>query len=160
MSDLIGVIWSLAITRDSNAGYALVIRSDQIVGVNKGAWGFSSGSLVYFGPGSRATESDKERAQEVATKLLERPDFELSKSDITKITYRAPGLFSKGHVVIASNKDDIELNLARLTPDIGVRQVIKSLLPSLVYFANDKLYDEKTGKLLGNEIMKTHRLPK
>jgi hypothetical protein len=159
MGDLIGVIWSLAITRKLNAGYALVVKSDRVIGINKGAWGWNSSSTAYLGPGSKATESDRQAAEEVVAELLQKVDFDVPKSEISKISYRAPGLFSNGRVVIKGTSGDIELRLARLTPDIGVRLVIKSLLPSLVDFAADRVYDEKTGRLVAAEVKETGKLP-
>lgn len=154
---LIGVVWSFAVHRGLDAGYGIVVYYDRIIGCKKGSW--NSYLTLYVGPGSKAADKEVADAIEVAKKLEENKEFEVPKDDVVRITYRAPGLLSRGHVIIGARAGDTRIDLASRTPEVGVDYATKALLPSLAEFAQDRLYNEKTGNLIIEEIRKTHKLP-
>jgi len=145
--ELIGVIWSDYLTFGPDH-YALIITPSRIIGCKKRAlW---KGLVVYLGPGSKATTADREDAQKVLAKLMEAKDFEFPKDSIVKIVYRKPRLFSSGHLDIHTTGKGLELIIGFRA---GNRGTLEALIPSLIIFAADRFYDEKTGALVEAEIL-------
>jgi hypothetical protein len=128
--------------------YSLIITPSRIIGCKKKPlW---QGLTVYLGPGSKATTAGRDKAQKVAAKLMEAKDFELPKDSIVKIVYRKPGLFSSGHIDIHTTGRELELVIGHTA---GNQRTLRALIPSLIAFAADRFYDEKTGALVEAEVL-------
>jgi hypothetical protein len=128
--------------------YSLIITPSRIIGCKKKPlW---RGLTAYLGPGSKATAADCENAQKVAAKLMEAKDFEFPKDSIVKIVYRKPGLFSSGHIDIHTTSKELELAIGYTA---GNKGTLRALVPSLIAFAGDRFYDEKTGALVEAEVL-------
>ena len=138
-------------------GYGLVVCASRIVGSNTSAW--SQEYSAYLGPNSQTTFEEREKATKIAEILIEKKGFEIPKDSVLKVIYRAPGLFSRGHVIFHTAPGDTKLIISDLQEG-GTPRTLRGLLPSLVAFAPDRFYDEKTGELVGTIIAKTGKFPK
>jgi hypothetical protein len=145
--ELIGVIWSDYLMLGPHH-YSLIITPSRIIGCRKKPlW---QGFTVYLGPGSKATTADREKAQKVVAKLMAAKDFEFPKDSIVKIVYKKPGLFSGGYVNIHTTGRGLELVIGYTAGNQGT---LRALVPSLMIFAGDRFYDEKTGALVEAEVL-------
>lgn len=158
MSDIIGVIWTGDISKGGwgGGGYGLIFTHESVIGSKTTPWW--SGLVVYLGTGSRATQSDRQKVPTAVERLLEKKEFELSKASITRITFGSPGPFSRGKVMFKSLQGDVTIRLASRSANIHP-EVVDRLLASLVTFARDRLYDEKTGALVADELTRRKELP-
>jgi len=141
---LIAVVWSASL------GPGLVITPTRILGSNLSNW--KAYCEVYLGPNSKATASDRDSAYSWAGRLVEQKVFELPKESIRTILYRRPSYFSRGHVIFKTNSEEKFVLIGTTTSDVGVRKTLQVLVPALEAFAQDRLYNEKTGNLLINDI--------
>lgn len=153
---ILGVVWAIEWARGFPAGYAMIFTNTRAVGSKK--MPMVHYCLAYLGPGSKATDDERNYALKTASELMADKQFEFPKESIVKVSYRAPGLFSRGHVIFQTVSETIELKIASKREG-GVIRLLRTLIPSLVAFAEDRVWDEKTGTLLGQEILKTHKLP-
>ena len=156
-SDILGVIWSPYLHHDRWGGYGLVVTADEVLGSKARPW--ADACSVYLGPSSRANPDERAHALKVAAQLAELKEFELHKSSIFRIDYHAPGQIARGHVVFRTANEAIELKINPLI-DGTIPTTLKGLIPSLVAFASDRFYDEKTGTRVGEVILKTGKYPK
>ena len=138
-------------------GYGIVLTTDRVVGSRKNP--LIDYCSTYLGPNSRATDEERAKATKIAGGLIENKEFELQKNSILKLLYRAPGIFSRGHITFNATSGDIELLISNLQSGSLV-YTLKGLLPSLVAFAPERLYDEKTGVLVRTIIANTGKFPK
>ena len=141
----------------ADLSYGIVITTGEIIGSKKRSW--TDGCSVYTGPASKASPEDRVHAFKVAAQLAERKDFELQKNSILRIDYHAPGQLTRGHLVIRTAQESIELKLNALTNGY-LPPTLNALVPSLVAFATDRFYDEKSGMRVGEVILKTGKYPK
>ena len=99
----------------------------------------------------------KAAAEKMAVGRIERKRFELSKEGIFKILYEAPGLFFGGRIVFESVGERVDLGISVLSAwNQNTLLTVRALVDSLLAFAQDKLYDEKTGALVSDKLG-THR---
>ena len=152
--DVLGVVWSYSLIPFGG----LVFASNRIMGTTvPPPWsGFTS---TYLGPTSHATDEQRRHALELASKIIEKKELDLLKESIEKMSYRAPGLFSRGHIIFQTSEEDIVVRIKN-RQDGGVPRTLNGLIPSLVAFAADRFYDEKTGIPVSTEIAKTGKFPK
>ncbi len=141
---LVAVVWSISLHP------GLIITPARVVGIRRSNW--KSHCEVYLGPGSKATPSENEAAYSWASKLMPGNEFELSKAVIRSIFFRKPGSFSRGHVRIKTDLDEKFISINYMTSSAGVLRTLSVLVPALVAFADDRLYNEKTGNLLNRDI--------
>jgi len=144
--ELLGVIWSDAIRHGLGLGYGLVITSGRIFGAKKHPW-LTANVVLHLGPGSKATQAERARAQEAAAELIAEKEFELPKESVVKILYKAPGHLSRGHLILSSTDRKIELKLSSLA-NMAISLTIRPLIISLIQFSPDRFYDETTGELI------------
>jgi hypothetical protein len=144
---LIGVISSADLHRGGGNGYMLLFTNSRIVGANRPVSKDIPES--YFWTTTESSEADHDVAERVAATLIGRKQFELSKESIFKILYEAPGIFFGGRVIFDSVGEQIQVETSVLSVwnPSGV-QVIRKLVESLLIFAPDRFYDEKTGALV------------
>ncbi|MDA4112816.1 MAG: hypothetical protein OK474_02100 [Thaumarchaeota archaeon] len=144
---LIGVISSADLHRGVGNGYMLLFTNSRIVGANRPVSKDIPES--YCWTMTESSEADHDVAERFAAALIGRKQFELSKEGIFKILYEAPGIFLGGRVIFASVGEQIQVETSVLSVwnPSGV-QVIRKLVESLLIFAPDRFYDEKTGALV------------
>jgi len=143
---LIAVVWSASLSP------GLVVTPTRILGSSMSNW--KSYCEVFLGPNSKATASDRDLAYAWAARLVEKKVFELPKESIRTIVYRRPGYFSRGHVVFKTAMEEKSVLIGNATSDVGALRTLQVLVPALVTFAQDRLYNEKTGELLVNDMQK------
>ena len=146
---LIAVISSEDLHVGGEGGYSLVVTDSRIIGANKG-------DLPDFGEPYLwlATESSQEelvKAEATALGIIGRKRFDLSKDSIFKILYEAPGLFFGGRVVFETVGKEVQLDVSAISVwNSGGVLTVGKLISSLLIFAPDKLYDEKTGAFVSD----------
>lgn len=128
------------------AGYGLVVTSERITGTKKTPW--KTGLVIFLGEGSSVTQPDRGRATEVAMELIRTKEFELTKDKISRISYKKPGLFARGHLILKSADSEAEIKLARYGNDATSLGVNRVIISSLLVFAPDRLYNESTGDMV------------
>jgi hypothetical protein len=143
---MIGVISSADLHRGVGNGYMLLFTNSRIVGANRPVSKDIPESYFWT---TGSSEADHDVAERVAAALIGRKQFELSKESIFKILYEAPGIFFGGRVIFDSVGEQIQVEMSVLSVwnPSGV-QVIRKLVESLLIFAPDRFYDEKTGALV------------
>jgi hypothetical protein len=148
---LIAVISSGDIHPGGRDGWALVITDGRIVGTRRPeAVGVPEPFLWVAG---RSADEGRDAAEKMAAGLIERKRFELSKEGIFKILYEAPGLFFGGRVVFESVGERVDLGISVLSAwNRSTLLTVRALVDSLLAFAPDKLYDEKTGALVRDKL--------
>jgi hypothetical protein len=143
----IGIISSADLHRGGGNGYMLLFTNSRVVGANRPVSNDIPES--YFWTTAESSEADHDVAERVAAALIGRKQFELSKEDIFKILYEAPGIFFGGRVTFDSVGEQVQVKTSVLSVwnPSGI-QVIRKLVESLLIFAPDRFYDEKTGALV------------
>ena len=139
--DMIGIIWADQLRLARGWGYALLITSKSISGAKLDT--FSHTLIRYVGPGSNVTQEDRNQAEGAGWEITNKKDFEISKDEIIEITYKKPGFFSGGYVILNTAKETVRLTLSSILLDSQVSFVWKNLIRSLTSFAPDKLRNEK-----------------
>ena len=135
-----------------------VFANNRIVGTTVlPPWrGFTS---TYLGPSSHVTDEERTHALELASKIIEKKELDLPKESIEKISYRAPGFWSRGHIVFQTSEEDTVVWI-KDRQEWGDLRTLNGLIPPLVAFAADRFYDDKTGILVYTEIAETGKFPK
>ncbi|MDA4112534.1 MAG: hypothetical protein OK474_00610 [Thaumarchaeota archaeon] len=151
--ELIGVISSWDLSRTGETGYALVVTRGRVIGARRAEADVEF--IVYLGPGSTATASDRERAVAAAARLLETRQFVLAKDDIAQILFRRPGLFSGGYAVFKTRLQAYKVEIAVVSGwNGGPLLASRTLMESLRTFSPDRLYDGKTGAIYIEELLR------
>ena len=146
---LLAIISSPDLHLGGGDGYALVVTDGRIVG--SGRPGPAGVSVPRLWSATGSSEADRAEAEKDAADLIGRRQFELSKESIYKIVYDAPGLFFAGRVVFEAVGGRVQLGIS--SPSVwdpnGVLTV-RALVGSLLAFAPEKLYNERTGGLVSD----------
>jgi hypothetical protein len=149
---------ALGIIRSDGISHLLVITPARVVGRRGIVW--TSDFEGYLGPGSKATEEDRRKAQkaiETFTKarvtLLQRMkndrEFTISKESVIRILLKPPGLAFDGRVLFETLSGEVEVKLASYGSKAeNDTWILDALVPSLVAFASDRFFDEETGRLV------------
>jgi hypothetical protein len=145
--NIIGVINSAHLHKGILKGYGLVIASDGVVGARKVKF-TGSYFAAYLGRRSRLPDKDRARAYDKANDIAKDRNFELAKDAIRKITIKSPGILTGGHLIFESGQEEIKVDVASQMD----KKEWTILLLSLIEFAPEKVYDEKTGQLLINVL--------
>lgn len=152
LDGLIGVIWSANIQYGRGMGYALVILKDRIVGARKSSW--ISSFEAYLGPGNKLRPADFVKARKIATELIQSKEFELPRGSITKILYKKPREYSRGHFIfLTTTQWEVQLDVPALAGSGGTLSTMRKLVASLIIFAPDLFYDEESGILIRDEVL-------
>ena len=148
---LIAVISSGDIHLGGGDGWALVVTDGRIVGARRAET--VGVPEPYLWVAKESTEEGRAAAEKIAVALIERKRFELSKEGIFKILYEAPGLFFGGRVVFESVGERVDLGISVLSVwSQNTVLTVGALVDSLLAFAPDKVYDEKTGTLVRDKL--------
>jgi hypothetical protein len=147
--DLLGVIWAPCIRYGGGLGYGLVVTSGRIIGARKTPW--LHGFFGYLGPGSKVSPDIRAKGEKAAAELMAEKEFELQKDSISKILFKDPGLFSGGHVIFKTDKQDIQIDITNPPGDATTARVTPQLKASVAQFAPDRMYNEETGVLVKDE---------
>ena len=154
---VIGVISTIALGRGSvTNGYGLVITHEKIIGA-KAHRPFFPEFAAYLGPETKATESDRIKAREVADKLTAKQDFELKKSAITQI--RLHLILSKvanGYLLFKTQSEEVKLTLKGNFSGENEKKELDALLLSLMAFSPDRFYDDSTGNLVVKDYYRSN----
>jgi hypothetical protein len=150
---LIGVIWSPDLHYGGGVGYALVITSDRVVGSRKPA--LFHAFEIYLGPRIKhpTTDADRAKAQKVADDLISNKEFEFTKDSIVRISYKRPGLYSRGHIVFQTKTQQIQVDISFLQGGVQAEKTAGLIVASLNILAPDRFYNEETGVLIREELL-------
>jgi hypothetical protein len=152
------VIWSMNLRYGNRGGYALAITSNRVVGAPRSA--LFHYFERYVGPGSKATEEEHQQANQIFPEIVAAKDLEIPKDSVTKISWKKGGVFHKGHFLFNTTKGDFQIDTVSTNNTLSVVHTTNQILASLVDFAPDIFYDEKTGELFvkeATEWMQTHK---
>jgi hypothetical protein len=147
---VIGVVSSYDVSWNGSTGYSVAITdSRMIVGLRTD---FDSEFWAVFPPGKdREPELAKEAEMRV-NETISRKRFELHKDKLVKIIFDPPGQVFGGRLVFVTVGQKADLRLTVLTGwNPGSFKTAETLLESLLVFAPQILYDEKTGNLVRSE---------
>jgi hypothetical protein len=146
---LIAVISSGDIRLGGENGCALVVTDGRIVGASRSeSLGIAE---PYLWVEAESSETGRAAAQEEATELIGRKQFELSKESIFKILYEAPGLFFGGRLIFESVGEEVQLDISVVSVwNPGSVLTIEKTIDALLIFAPNRLYDERTGALVSH----------
>jgi hypothetical protein len=154
--ELIGVVSSWDLCRVGETGYALLVTRGRVIGARRPE--SDAEFMAYLGPGSTATESDRERAVATASRLLQTRQFVLPKDAIAQILFRRPGLFSGGYAVFKTMLQAYKVEIPVVSGwNGGPILVSRILAESLRTFSPERLYDGRTGALYVEELLKGDR---
>jgi hypothetical protein len=147
---LISVISSGDIHIGGGDGYALVVTESRVVGAHRpDSVGIPEPYLWLV---TESSEADRAAAGRMAAELIDRKQFDLSKESIFKILYEAPGLFFGGRLIFESVGAQVQLDISVVSVwNPGGILTLEKMVDSLLIFAPDRLYDEKTGALVRDE---------
>jgi hypothetical protein len=157
--ELLGLIHSYGIT------HALIITPTEVHAKRTGLGFRERHSTAYLGPRSTATEEQRRTARVVIDRInhakldvIERhqkdKEFTVDKESIIRITMKLPGEFRTGHVIFKTLGDEFRVSILPLASKVeNARSILLALIPSLLEFAPDRFYDEKSGKLV-SELLK------
>ena len=150
---LVGLVWTNTLYHGPGWGYQLLITTRRVVGAKKNAgW---RGCLIFLGT-AHPKESDEEKARQLAPEVIQDKDFEISYDDITQITYRKPGFFSRGHISLKTASETVLLETSSALADGTTFAADKCLQACLVLFAEAKFVDEKTGESMRDEFYRRY----
>jgi hypothetical protein len=147
---VIGVVSSWDIRWRESEGYALLITDSRLVGASMPS---STGEFwAYFGPGQERDPKVNEEAGKRAEEIARRKDFELQRDHIVKIIYYGPGMLFGGRLLFATVGKKIDVSITVVSGwNPGIVSTMKTLVSSLLVFAPERLYDEKTGERVRDE---------
>jgi hypothetical protein len=80
-------------------------------------------------------------------------DFEIMKDSITKIVWEKEGFLHGGHFLFNTTQGDFQVDTRPKRGDASVVKTTNTILGALVVFAPDRLYNEKTGALVHDEVV-------
>ncbi len=140
----------IAVVFSFNLKPGLVITPTRVIGFTK--WSWTKVCEAYLGPNSNATDEQRNNAIAWAKALTKEADFELQKDSIRRVVYRRPGWYSSGHVTFDAETGEKIVMLKYLSSNPAINTTLKVLVPALEAFAKEKLYNEKTGNLLVDDI--------
>jgi hypothetical protein len=146
---LLGVVWAIQLSYGKSLGYAVAVTSKRIVGAPKPAIWHSL--LSYLGPGSKASEEDRQKANQVFQEILNVKDLELAKDSMTRISWSQEGFFTGGRFVFSMTQGEIEIDTPSRQSRLWSPRVPNLFARSLLVFAPENFYNEKTGVLIRDE---------
>src|ERR1700722_2518690 len=147
--ELHGLIWSIYIEYQNSDGYALAITSNRIIGAQKSA--LLHGFEAYLGPGSKAIEEDRQKAQQIFPEIVANKDLEILKDSVIKMSWKKAGFLHGARCLFVTRQGDFQIVTAPLSASLGIAHAINQISASLMAFGPDRFYDEKTGTLALDE---------
>ena len=147
---LIAVISSGDLHFRNGDGYALVITDGRIVGAPRAeALGVPD---PYLWSAKGSSEEERKMAERAASELIGRKRFSISKDSVYKILYDAPSMFFGGRIIFAVVGAQVQLEISSISAwSPGGVMTQRVLVDSLLVFAPEKLYDEKSGGMIKDE---------
>ena len=149
--ELLGLIWSLNLAHQNMRGYLLAVTSTRVVGAKRAA--LLHGLEVYLGPGSKATDDDRQKARQLFDEALANKELEIMKDSITKISWKGSGFLHKGYFLFNTIQGDIKIDTSTTRNNLTVVHTINTVIPSLEAFVPDRFYNEKTGGNMREEFL-------
>jgi len=150
---LIAVISSGDLHFRNGEGYELVITDGRIVGAPRAAALGVPDPFLWSAEGS--SEEERVAAEKAASVIIGRKQFDLSKDSVFKILYESPGIFFGGRVVFGVVGEEVQLDISSVSVwSPGGVMTQRRLVDSLLVFAPDRLYDEKTGAMIKDENLR------
>ncbi|MDA4135439.1 MAG: hypothetical protein OK449_00395 [Thaumarchaeota archaeon] len=147
---VIGIVSSWDIRWRESEGYALLITDSRLVGASLPA--VADDFRAYFAPGKERDPKVDEEAGKRAEEISRRKDFELQRDHIIKIIYYGPGMLFGGRLLFATVGRKIDVSITVISGwNPGIVSTMKTLVSSLLAFAPERLYDEKTGARIRDE---------
>ncbi|MDA4123396.1 MAG: hypothetical protein OK456_09480 [Thaumarchaeota archaeon] len=134
-------------------GYALLITSERVVGSRQGPP--LTGFDAYLGPGSEYAPAYFDAAKDASAEIVSRKDFEIPKSDITRIIFADAGALTNGYVSFTTQAQEVRIDIHQpagknLLANIG--RTAFNIERALLAFAPDRLYNAETGVLIQEEM--------
>jgi hypothetical protein len=149
--ELIGLVCSLDIRYEDQAGYAIAVTSNRVVGAVKPALSYSPFG-AFLDAGSKASDKDRQKAQQVFLEVLSNEHLELVNDSITRISWKKEGFFRSGYFLFNTTKGDFLISVRGNGGSTVIMHAVNTILGSLVHLAPDRVYNEKTGVLVRDEV--------
>ena len=142
---LLGVYWGGITHNGHDAGFVVTPARMVISDKTLFSFGFGLGAYQpcndYLGPYSKASDTRRAIAQRCAAKLLASKTVALAKESIVRIGAKSPTLYHTGYLLFLTAQGNEILK-------IGGRwgNPLVNMLPALIEFAPERVYDDKTGR--------------
>jgi len=147
---IIGIASTWDIRWRDSEGYALLFTESRLVGAPLPASG--DVLLACFLAGKERDPAIAQLAQKRADEIIRTKDFELQRDKIVKVIYDAPQVFIGGRLLFGTVGRRVEVAISVMSGwNPGMFTTIDTLVSSLMVFAPDVFYDEKTGARIRDE---------
>ena len=135
----------------NRGGYVLAITPTRVVGAQRSA--LFHYLEVYLGPGSKATDDQRQNARQIFDEAQANKDLEMMKDSITKISWKREGFLHEGYFLFKTTRGDFQIDTRPTRGNLSVVRTTNTIIPSLEAFAPDRFYNEKTGGLMREEFL-------